>query len=128
MMQGGEIFVPKIPSMKIVDLARAMAPEKPLRFIGIRPGEKLHEVMITQDDARNTVELEDRYVIMPAFLSRDDASLLPTGKPVVERFSYASDTNAEWLTDKDFLEWVRESGEAQADMTTAALGRLRGIV
>ncbi len=66
-MKGGEIFVPKIPSSTIVDLAKAMAPHLPIKVIGIRPGEKLHEVMITEDDARNTIDLADRYVIEPAF-------------------------------------------------------------
>jgi UDP-N-acetylglucosamine 4,6-dehydratase len=67
LMEGGEIFVPKIPSMKITDLAEALAPDLPHRVVGIRPGEKLHESLITKDDARNTLELEDRYVIEPSF-------------------------------------------------------------
>jgi UDP-N-acetylglucosamine 4,6-dehydratase len=70
MMTGSEIFVPKIPSMKMVDLATALAPGLPHRIVGIRPGEKLHEVMITEDDARATVELEDRYIILPGDDSR----------------------------------------------------------
>src|SRR5262249_21919998 len=66
-MHGGELFVPKIPSMNIMDLAAAMAPECRTEIVGIRPGEKLHEVMVPEDEARHTIELEDRYVILPAF-------------------------------------------------------------
>jgi len=68
MMRGGEIFVPKIPSMKMTDLAAAMAPDLPIRVIGIRPGEKLHEMMISADDARHVIDLGDRYAIEPAFV------------------------------------------------------------
>ena len=98
MMQGGEIFVPKIPSMKIVDLAKAMAPDLPQRIVGIRPGEKLHEVMITEDDARNTIELPDRFIIEPsfAFWSRDPYKE-NGARPVPEGFRYASNTNTDWL-------------------------------
>ena len=67
MMTGGEIFVPKIPSMRLVDLARCLAPDLSHRVIGIRPGEKLHEVLITEDDSRTTVASHDRYVIEPPF-------------------------------------------------------------
>ena len=111
MMRGGEIFVPKIPSMKITDLARAMAPDLKHRIVGIRPGEKLHEMMITEDDARSTVELGDRYVIEPAFAWWDRATFEgPAAKRVADDFRYSSDTNPEWLkadqlrsmlTDKD---------------------------
>lgn len=101
LMKGGEIFIPKIPSMRMVDLARAMAPELKINVIGIRPGEKLHEVMITADDARSTLELDDRYIIEPqlAYWSRNRSA--PAGsRPVVESFSYASDNNTEWLDDQ----------------------------
>ncbi len=94
MMKGGEIFVPKIPSTKIVALAGALAPELPIRIIGIRPGEKLHEVLITEDDARTTLDLGDRYVIEPAlsFWKPDQfAGLNP--KPVRDGFRYGSDNN-----------------------------------
>ena len=98
MMHGGEIFVPKIPSMKVVDLARTIAPDLPHRNIGIRPGEKLHEVLITEDDARTTVELEDRYIIKPAFAFWSHEHYEAVGaKPVEDGFRYASDTNTEWL-------------------------------
>jgi UDP-N-acetylglucosamine 4,6-dehydratase len=97
-MQGGEIFVPKIPSMRVVDLARAIAPELPLRSVGIRPGEKLHEVMITEDDSRTTIDIGDRYVIEPAFAWWSREPYAARGaKPVPEGFRYSSDTNDEWL-------------------------------
>jgi len=98
-MEGGEIFVPKIPSMKMTDLATAMAPNMAQEVIGIRPGEKLHEVMITADDARVTLELEDRYVIAPAFPFWTANHLNIAGAtPAADGFIYASDTNKEWLT------------------------------
>lgn len=100
MMQGGEVFVPKIPSMKITELASVMAPGLPHRTIGIRPGEKLHEIMITEDDARATLELSDRYLIQPWFNSWDAAPYTAAGaKLVPEGFSYSSDTNPAWLND-----------------------------
>lgn len=98
LMRGGEIFVPKIPSMRIDDLARAMAPDLRHEVVGIRPGEKLHEVMITEDDARMTLELEDRYVICPPSARFKTDHLMPFGaKPVAEGFRYSSDDNSEWL-------------------------------
>lgn len=96
MMHGGEIFVPKIASMKVTELAEAVAPQLPHKIVGIRPGEKLHEVMITEDDARNTMELTDRYIIQPSFGPFSKSGLIP-GAPVAEDFRYASDTNTEWL-------------------------------
>ena len=98
MMQGGEIFVPKIPSMRVVDLAEAMAPGLPLKIVGIRPGEKLHEVMISEDDTRTTAELDDRYVIYPS-IHPWEASLdqRKIGTPVADMFRYTSDTNRQWL-------------------------------
>ncbi|HYC02703.1 MAG TPA: UDP-N-acetylglucosamine 4,6-dehydratase (inverting) [Azospirillaceae bacterium] len=99
MMQGGEIFVPKIPSMRVVDIATSMAPGLPQKIIGIRPGEKLHEVMITEDDSRQTFEMPDRFVIEPAFnWWKRDAYLKHGAKAVPDGFSYRSDTNTDWLT------------------------------
>jgi UDP-N-acetylglucosamine 4,6-dehydratase len=96
MMQGGEIFVPKIPSMSMSELARSMAPHLPHKIIGIRPGEKLHEVMIPADDARQTLELADRYVILPSFFPiQRDAYIAEGAKPVRENFAYSSDANPE---------------------------------
>jgi UDP-N-acetylglucosamine 4,6-dehydratase len=97
MMQGGELFVPKIKSMSIIDLAKAMAPNVPLKIVGIRPGEKLHEVMITEDDARFTVEMNDRYIVQPALAWWSYKGYDDLGKPVAEDFRYASDNNPDWL-------------------------------
>jgi UDP-N-acetylglucosamine 4,6-dehydratase/5-epimerase len=95
-MKGGEIFVPKIPSIRIADLARAVAPKLAHRTIGIRPGEKLHELLITEDDARSTIDTGDRYIIKPAFTFWDSNSHTE-GTEVGEGFSYASNTNTQWL-------------------------------
>lgn len=97
-MKGGEIFIPRIPSTKITDIARVMAPDLPIKVIGIRPGEKLHEAMITQDDSRNAVALSDRYVILPS-LGIWKKEMDSFGSPLPDGFSYASDTNDEWLDD-----------------------------
>lgn len=98
MMRGGEIFVPKIPSMRIVDVAHTLAPDLPQRVVGIRPGEKLHEVMVTSDDARNTFELSDRYVVEPAYSVWGHTSIpWPDAQPLPDGFCYASDSNRQWL-------------------------------
>jgi len=110
-MHGGEIFVPKIPSMKITDLAEAMAPGLPIKLVGIRPGEKLHEMMISADDVRCAVDLGDRYAIEPAFVEFARKPL--DGKPLPEGFSYASDTNEEWLTGDALLAVLNESAAPQ---------------
>jgi UDP-N-acetylglucosamine 4,6-dehydratase len=101
MMQGGEIFVPKIPSMKVTDVAKIMAPNLKQKIIGIRPGEKLHETMVPYDDGRNTIALDDRYIIEPAFAFWGREHYTGNGaKPVPEGFSYSSDNNDEWLDEK----------------------------
>ena len=116
LVQGGETFVPKIPSMRIVDLARALAPDAEMRTIGIRPGEKLHEVLLTEDEARQSFDLGDRYAILPSRPTwngdrRERGEALPDG------FRYASDTNEHWLSDDELLRMVdtvppgRRSGE-----------------
>jgi len=98
LMQGGEIFVPKIPSMSMSELGRIMAPHLPQKIIGIRPGEKLHEIMIPADDARQTLELADRYVILPSFFPVQREAYIEQGaKPVREGFAYSSDANPERL-------------------------------
>ncbi len=98
MMQGGEIFVPKIPSMSTVDLAKTIAPGLPQKIVGIRPGEKLHEIMVPEDDGRSTVEHSDRYIILPTFNEfSHDAYLEAGASPVLDGFSYASNTNPEKL-------------------------------
>ncbi|MBD3165279.1 UDP-N-acetylglucosamine 4,6-dehydratase (inverting), partial [bacterium] len=96
-MHGGEVFVPKIPSMKITDLARAIAPQKEVRYVGIRPGEKLHESLISVDEARTTVELDDMYVIKPS-LQYWEVENWKAGVPLPDGFSYSSDNNPEILT------------------------------
>lgn len=99
-MHGGEIFVPKIPSMNIMELAKAIAPECGTKIVGIRPGEKLHEAMIMEDDARHTVEFDTYYVIQPEFpfWTKDFAE---GGKELPAGFEYTSDKNSEWLTVED---------------------------
>jgi UDP-N-acetylglucosamine 4,6-dehydratase/5-epimerase len=110
MMRGGEIFVPKIPSMRVADLARLMAPGLPLKVIGIRPGEKLHEVMVTEDDSRQTLELDDRYIIEPAFSFWHRETYLNDGaRPVSDGFRYASDTNDDWLDGERLSRLLQEN-------------------
>jgi UDP-N-acetylglucosamine 4,6-dehydratase len=110
-MHGGEVFVPKIPSMKMTDLAEAMAPGLPIKVIGIRPGEKLHEIMISADDARSTVDMGDRYAIEPAFVEyRRDP--LPGGR-LDEGFCYASDTNTDWLSGEQLLAVLNDKSPSQ---------------
>lgn len=107
MMRGGEIYVPKIPSMRVVDLAAALGPGLPTRIIGIRPGEKLHEMMISEDDARTTLELDDRYVIEPSFPFWDRERASRTNvKRVPEDFTYKSDLNNTWLDAEGLLQLV----------------------
>lgn len=96
-MHGGEIFVPKIPSMNIMDLARAVAPDCKAEYIGVRPGEKLHEVLVSEDEARHTVELDDAYVILPVHPWWRLENLAGS-KALPDGFSYTSDTNAHWLS------------------------------
>ena len=109
LMLGGEVFVPKLPSMHVTDLANALAPSLPLKIIGIRPGEKLHETMISADDARKTCEMSDRYIIEPEMIwwTRGEFDDL-TVRPVAQDFSYSSDTNEEWLS-KSELKKLLES-------------------
>ena len=104
-MRGGEIFIPKIPSIRIVDLASTMAPNLPHSIVGIRPGEKLHEAMITEDDSRTTLDLGDRYVICPPVHGYgpnrggqlSEALVALGAKAVPDRFYYSSDLNEQWL-------------------------------
>ncbi|MBT3240593.1 MAG: UDP-N-acetylglucosamine 4,6-dehydratase (inverting) [Chloroflexi bacterium] len=105
-MYGGEVFVPKIPSTTIPDLAKAIAPDAELEVIGIRPGEKLHEVLISEDEARSTIELEDMYVVQPATSPWFGYEWESKGNKVPEGFRYASDTNTEWLSVDEIKEIV----------------------
>ncbi|BCX79981.1 UDP-N-acetylglucosamine 4,6-dehydratase (inverting) [Campylobacter sp. 19-13652] len=107
-MHGGEIFVPKIPSMRIIDLAKALAPETKTKIIGIRPGEKLHEIMISLDDAHITLEFDEFYTIKPSivFTSQPDYSKAATGevgRAVNDDFAYSSDRNSQWLDKASLL-------------------------
>lgn len=106
-MKGGEIFVPKIPSMKVTDLAKAIAPECKVEIKGIRPGEKLHEAMITEDDARRTLEFDTYYIIQPEF-PWWDAESSKGGKTMAEGFSYVSNTNDHWLSVDELKKLVQE--------------------
>ena len=105
-MRGGELFVPKIPSMKVVDVARVVAPECRTEVIGIRPGEKLHEVMVTADDAWNAVEMDDHYVIQPAAAWWDAKGFKAASgaRAVPEDFVYSSDRNGWWLKPEELRE------------------------
>jgi len=97
-MHGGEVFVPKIPSMKVIDLARAVAPDTEMEVIGIRPGEKLHEVLVSEDEARSTIELDDMFVVQPTeplWFGHDWAQV---GRLLPDGFRYTSDNNEQWLT------------------------------
>lgn len=113
-MRGGEVFVPKIPSMRITDLVQALRPGADIDVVGIRPGEKLHEMMISADDARCTAELGDRYAIEPAFVeyAREPFRLNGGRGGVPESFSYASDTNTDWLSGPDLIAMVEEKQAA----------------
>jgi len=110
-MQGGEIFIPKIPSMKMIDLAKSMAPHLGVKVIGIRPGEKMHEVMVPKDDSHLTLEFDDHYVIQPSiiFTHKNDFThnaLGEVGKPVKMGFEYNSETNTQWLDTKGLTEMI----------------------
>ncbi len=99
-MRGGEIFIPKIPSMKIVDLARTIAPRAKLKFIGIRPGEKLHEVLLTAEEAAHTKDFGKYFIIEPEFPFWNKGNH-KTGKTLPKDFRYSSDNNDWWLTEKE---------------------------
>lgn len=109
MMKGSEIFVPKIPSMRTIDLANTLAPGIPTKIIGIRPGEKLHEIMVPEDDGRQTVEIEDRYVILPSFGKDTREVYISNGAfDVVDGFDYCSDTNPERLDARALQQFLAE--------------------
>ncbi len=98
-MYGGEVFVPKIPSTKITDLARVVAPSAEIDIVGIRPGEKLHEMMISRDESRSTIELDDRFVVEPEGHLWFRYDWTQEGQRVPDGFKYTSDNNTDWLTD-----------------------------
>ena len=108
-MFGGEIFVKKIPSMNILDIARSVSPSSKIKLIGIRPGEKLHEQMIGQDDARFTYEYSDHFKILPDYLMKSKLikKLLAKVKKYT-KFIYSSETNNEWMTIKELSSWLKK--------------------
>jgi UDP-N-acetylglucosamine 4,6-dehydratase (inverting) len=106
-MKGGEIFIPKIPSMKVVDLARCIAPEAELEVVGIRPGEKLHECLLTEEESRHAVEYDDSFVIEPEhpFWDKNNSK---GSKPLSEGFAYTSDKNSWWLSPQELTNMLKE--------------------
>jgi UDP-N-acetylglucosamine 4,6-dehydratase len=107
LMQGGEICVPKIPSMKVMDLAKAVASGCEVEYMGIRPGEKLHEVLVSEDEAHHTVEIDDMYIIQPAHLWWELKNWAEA-KPLPDGFRFASDTNTRWLAVEELQQIVEE--------------------
>lgn len=106
-MVGGEVFVPKIPSMKMMDIVESVAPGCKVEFVGIRPGEKLHEVLISSDEARLTIELEDMFVIQPVFHWSKRLKRRSDGEPLADGYEYSSDNNTEWLSMDELQELLK---------------------
>lgn len=118
LMHGGEVFVPKTPSMYIIDLARAIAPEAELDIIGIRPGEKLHEMLIHEDEARSTIELDDMFVVQPTAALWFGHEWENLGKTLPEGYRYASDTNDQWMTGEQIHEMIAPfENDSEIDFT-----------
>jgi UDP-N-acetylglucosamine 4,6-dehydratase (inverting) len=109
MMRGGEVFVPKIPSMRVTDLAKVVSPGAKVKLIGIRPGEKLHEALLTEDEARHAKEFDRHFIIEPEFPFWDPSGH-PGGKALAEGFRYSSDNNKEWLDAAGLKKILREQG------------------
>lgn len=111
-MVGGETFIPRLPSMGIMDLVKVLAPDCEVKITGIRPGEKLHEMLVSEDEARHTVELEDRMVILPEYPWWDkrhqETSAYDEGKPLPEGTCYISNDNDWWLSQDELREWIDE--------------------
>jgi UDP-N-acetylglucosamine 4,6-dehydratase (inverting) len=108
-MVGGEIYVRKIPSMNIMDIAQAVAPGKPTQVVGIRPGEKLHEQMIGTEDSANTYEYDSYFKILPTINTwQPTADLVKGGKPVGENFTYTSDSNTDWMSVEQLQAWISD--------------------
>jgi UDP-N-acetylglucosamine 4,6-dehydratase len=114
-MHGGEIFVPKIPSMRLVDLAAAIAPGCAVETIGIRPGEKLHEVLLSEDEARNAVELDEMYIIQPSHPWWKTGNWVE-GRELPEGFRYTSDSNEQWLSHDQLQELIEPGAELKAQV------------
>lgn len=109
--KGGETFISKIPSFKVTDLAEAMAPGLPTKEVGIREGEKLHEIMVTVEDAPNTYEYDKHFIIYPQMVWSEKRRAVPTGKKVPEGFSYSSGNNTEWLSVEEIRALLKEMNE-----------------
>jgi UDP-N-acetylglucosamine 4,6-dehydratase (inverting) len=107
---GGEIFIAKIPSFKAIDLAQAMLPGCEMPEVGIRAGEKLHEVMVTREDSPNTYEYENHFIIYPHYEFSPNIRIMPGGTPVKPRFEYSSETNTEWFSIDDLAIRIKEMG------------------
>ena len=107
-MKGGEIFIPKIPSMSVLDMAEAIAPEAKKRIIGIRSGEKLHEILLTEDESRHSREFEGFYIIDPENPSWGTENFIKGGRVLPEGFRYVSNTNDKWLTVDDLNRYIEE--------------------
>ena len=106
-MEGGEIYVKKIPSMKIVDIAKVIAPKATHKIIGIRPGEKLHEQMISLEDSYSTYEYPNYYKILPQIYDwSKDSMRIKNGKKVSDGFVYSSDNNSEWMKEEELKQWI----------------------
>lgn len=105
---GGETFISKIPSFKVTDLAKAMLPECKMPEIGIRPGEKLHEIMVTVEDSANTYEYDNHFIVYPQVIWNDKQKINTSGKKVAEGFSYSSGNNTEWLSVEDIRELLKK--------------------
>jgi UDP-N-acetylglucosamine 4,6-dehydratase/5-epimerase len=112
-MHGGEIFVPKIPSMRLVDLAEVVAPGCAIEFIGIRPGEKLHEVLLSEDEARNAAELDDMYIIQPSHPWWKKGNWVHA-RAVPQGFRYTSDSNEQWLSHEQLQELIEPGAAVKA--------------
>lgn len=125
-MQGGEIFVPQIPSMRITDLAKALAPECEVENIGIRPGEKLHEVLLMEEEAKNTIIYDGMFVVMPNY-SWWERKNYKDGIPVPADFVYASNTNDEWLSIEDLSRLIADSTTSQNDAYAHFLGTIHRL-
>jgi len=125
-MQGGEIFIPKIPSMKLVDLAEAIAPECEIEAIGIRPGEKLHEILLTEEESRTTIDYNMMYVIMPNRLWWKQKNYTD-GKKLPENFQYSSNNNQKWMSVDDLRNITRETPNLESGLFSEFLSSIHKI-
>lgn len=107
-MRGGEIFIPKIPSMRIIDMAKAIAPNAKIKIIGIRPGEKIHEILLTEDEARHSKEFDDFFIIEPEHPFWTEDKHIKGGKNLPNNFRYTSGNNTKWVTKKQLMSFIKE--------------------